>query len=284
MGGYGSGRWGWSSKKTQVEDCHKWSIFTLKPCLILGFSGRTRWTRGEREIGSISFRVLGNERPNALRLIYTKGAKSGNPEEFDYQVNLTTTPLAWGGVRYWFLCPIVGCVRRVGCLYLPPGGKYFGCRHCYNLSYQSQQEGNSERSMFRRLSLEMQDIYPRANWKDVRDMFDGKTPRHLALLAAERYLAEWQDYDPYEGYLTAGELCEQSGLTVVNLKELKDSRLLNPDTRDGRYRPKLAGWGKKLAYLLGEGWEIEEIKGWSKERWKSENPRQWPPERVSKKG
>jgi len=40
-------------------------------------------------------------------------------------------------------------------------------------------------------------------------------------------------------------------------------------------------WGKKLAYLLGEGWSVDEIKRWSKERWKSGNPRGWPPEKMS---
>ena len=42
--------------------------------------------------------------------------------------------------------------------------------------------------------------------------------------------------------------------------------------------PIVAGWGKKLAYPLGDDWKIEEIKRWSKERWKAGNPRQWPPE------
>ncbi|MHC4354801.1 MAG: hypothetical protein ACYS0H_19035, partial [Planctomycetota bacterium] len=34
----------------------------------------------------------------------------------------------------------VYCGRRVGTLYLVSGGKYFGCRHCYNLSYESRNE------------------------------------------------------------------------------------------------------------------------------------------------
>jgi hypothetical protein len=34
-----------------------------------------------------------------------------------------------------------------------------------------------------------------------------------------------------------------------------------------------AGWGKKLAYLLREGWEIEKIQAWAKGRWEAENPR-----------
>jgi len=48
-----------------------------------------------------------------------------------YRVSLTTTPLPWGGLRWWFTCPLVvegrSCGRRVGKLYLPPGRGYFGC-------------------------------------------------------------------------------------------------------------------------------------------------------------
>jgi len=47
-------------------------------------------------------------------------------------------------VRYWFICPLsvngVYCGRRVGTLYLASGGPYFGCRHCYNLTYESRNE------------------------------------------------------------------------------------------------------------------------------------------------
>ncbi len=30
--------------------------------------------------------------------------------------------------------------RRCGKLYLPPGGRHYGCRACYELSYESAQE------------------------------------------------------------------------------------------------------------------------------------------------
>ena len=47
-------------------------------------------------------------------------------------------------VRYWFICPLsrngVYCGRRVGNLYKAPGADYFGCRHCYDLSYESRNE------------------------------------------------------------------------------------------------------------------------------------------------
>ena len=123
----------------------------------------------------------------------------------------------------------------------------------------------------------MQDNYPGINWKDARALLEDKTTPHMERLAFERYLREWQDYDPYEDYLNAEELCRQSGLGAEDLPKLEAARLLLPDVKDGRYRPKLAGWGKKLTYLLREGWEIEEIKTWAKGRWKSGNPREWPP-------
>jgi hypothetical protein len=279
MGGYGSGRWGWGGKKTQVEECIKWRIVGLKNYLNPGHWGTTRWMIGERESGSISFRVLGDEEPEALQVSYTIGARSGNPQDFKYRVNLTTTPLPWGGVRYWFVCPLQGCGRRVGCLYLPPGSKYFGCRHCYDLSYESQQDGNWSRGFYDRMALEMSGNYPGITGKDVKTLLDGKQSRNLSSLYLEKALSHLKNYDRYEGYLSAEELCQQSGLTSENLIKLEETRLLVPDTKDGRYRPKLVGWGKKLAYLLGEGWGIEEIKIWSKERWKSKNPREWPPKR-----
>ena len=31
----------------------------------------------------------------------------------------------------------------MGKLYLPPGGRYFGCRHCHDLTYRSRQESDA---------------------------------------------------------------------------------------------------------------------------------------------
>ena len=260
MGGSGSGRWGWHNKKTQVEVCYRWPISGLKKYLKPGTWSGTCWMKGEKETGSLGYRVLGDERPETLRVFYTINKRSGNSDDLDYRINLVTTPLYWGSVRYWFECPLDGCGRRVGCLYLPPGGRYFACRHCYDLSYRSQSEWHRDKAMFERLAGKMQNKYPGLNWKDMRDIFGGKQPGHWIRMASNRNLAELEAYDWYEGYLTADELCRDSGLTPENLKELESVRVLVPDTEDGRYRPKLAGWGKKLAYLLGQGWTLVEIK------------------------
>ncbi|MEK7153190.1 MAG: hypothetical protein AAB834_04530, partial [Patescibacteria group bacterium] len=79
-----------------------------------------------------------------MRLWYTHtNSWSGEKSDMDYKVNLITTPCHYGGVRYWFICPLTKngshCGRRVGVLYLC--GKYYGCRYCCNIAYQSQFEG-----------------------------------------------------------------------------------------------------------------------------------------------
>ena len=125
----------------------------------------------------------------------------------------------------------------------------------------------------------MQDECPGMNWRDARTIFDEKSTPHAQRKALKWYLRKPQDFDPYDGYLSMDELCQQGGLAVNDLNKLEVARLLLPDTKDGRYRPKLAGWGRKLSYLLGVGWTIEEIQAWAKNRWKTQNPRQWPPER-----
>ena len=94
--------------------------------------------------------------PNAawLRLTYTA---SGNP--MDYRVQLVTTQPTYGGCRWWFLCPLArqdgGPPRRVAKLYLPPGGRYFGSREAYGLTYTSCQDSGKFDGLYRRLAAHM---------------------------------------------------------------------------------------------------------------------------------
>jgi hypothetical protein len=44
----------------------------------------------------------------------------------------------------------VPCGRRVSALYLPPGAKWFGCRHCYELTYESAQTHDKRVDALRR--------------------------------------------------------------------------------------------------------------------------------------
>jgi hypothetical protein len=55
------------------------------------------------------------------------------------------------GERPWFICPGAGCGRRVAVLYGP--GRYFLCRHCYDLGYQSQRDNRMYRALHKALSI-----------------------------------------------------------------------------------------------------------------------------------
>ena len=90
---------------------------------------------------SITISTFMDGEDSYLRIMYyDRDLSNGKRIEHDYTVRLTTTPCNYGGVRWWFSCPLitnrVPCGRRVGTLY-----KYdelFGCRHCYNLTYNSR--------------------------------------------------------------------------------------------------------------------------------------------------
>jgi hypothetical protein len=53
-----------------------------------------------------------------------------------YNIELTTSALAHGGLRYWFKCPL--CGQRVGRLYKHPLNQILACRKCNKLEYRSR--------------------------------------------------------------------------------------------------------------------------------------------------
>jgi hypothetical protein len=147
MGGFGSGeRW---SKKAVVEGCHSLDTADLKRMNMLAADvtdrrGSLEWRRGgETEpSSSVGYVLTLGGGSGTLRLLYRMGQPG---ETFDYPVRLVTTGCHLGGVRWWFTCPLssngVACGRRVRKLYL--SGRYFGCRHCHDLTYTSTQESDS---------------------------------------------------------------------------------------------------------------------------------------------
>lgn len=64
-------------------------------------------------------------------------------EDERYPVRIVRTPCNLGGSRPWFICPALGCGRRVAILY---GGGIFACRHCYQLAYASAREDAGDRA------------------------------------------------------------------------------------------------------------------------------------------
>ncbi len=133
--------------KTTVEQATQLNIFKLKEFGLLdGFYHSTTlsWTwRLSGHKSSIGIAV--DTEDLYAKVNYTNTKRStGEKTDYDYKISLTTTPCNFGSVRYWFICPLskngVSCGRRTGTLYLASGGNYFGCRHCYDLSYESRNE------------------------------------------------------------------------------------------------------------------------------------------------
>ena len=112
-------------------------------------NGNITWSYGGAERSSIGFVVVidGNEADN-IRLQYTHTSSwTGEKESMDLRVALISTPCRYGGKRYWFICPLTKngkyCGRRVGVLFSI--GKWFGCRHCGDIAYNSQMRGGRYR-------------------------------------------------------------------------------------------------------------------------------------------
>lgn len=142
----GSGSWYRWNRKDTVESCQNLDInrWHREGLLSPGQSFGWSWKDDQgNEKGSISVRVLSD----AVELFYIINPKSESPEEIHYQVPLTRTSCNYGGGRPWFVCPGTGCGRRVVKLYL--GSKYFLCRNCHNLAYESQRENRSDRLFYK---------------------------------------------------------------------------------------------------------------------------------------
>jgi hypothetical protein len=151
LGGYGSGPGGYSSKLT-VEDCKPLKIEKLFRDRLIGLwkgSGSLVWryTNTGEKAGSVDFRLdTDYEDWIKMTLEYTVTNREDEKTEVKEPIQITYTRPNYGGKRWWFLCPLIKngrlCNRRVGRLYHPSGGLYFGCRHCYDLTYTSCQDSH----------------------------------------------------------------------------------------------------------------------------------------------
>ena len=137
------GRW-YCNRKATAEESYGLSMSYLKRLGMLTEKENIQqisWTsiRTQKSITMIIGVFITNDNPSIV-LMYTLSDREGNKADYDDVISLLTTTCNFGGIRYWFGCP--SCCKRVSVLYLAPGGIYFRCRNCNNLSYQSR---NSDR-------------------------------------------------------------------------------------------------------------------------------------------
>ncbi len=159
-------------KKTMVEECWALDMKWLKDKIdftkkdLTEISMRSTW--GNRFIAVITYV------PRDPMEIYHHwyNPKSEINEVISYRLPWEATPCYYGGFRYWFTCPNCHSRRRV--LYLPKTAKQFACRVCYNLCYESQQEGKSIWWTMSKATNELPE------WEDK--YYRARSPRRKAIL------------------------------------------------------------------------------------------------------
>jgi hypothetical protein len=146
VGGVGSGNWYRFNKKSTTDVCQSIDVRYLHCNGLLkpGHYFSLRWSPAGRQtssIGGVAYR-------DQVTLLYRhRIGLGGEWEDVKETVPLTWTACNFGGERPWFICPRAGCGRRVAILYAP--GRYFLCRHCYDLTYQSQRDNMMYRALHR---------------------------------------------------------------------------------------------------------------------------------------
>jgi hypothetical protein len=166
MGGPGSGarlHWWRPEKKETVEGCLSLDVNALMREGVLRAGalvrGNCQWEpRGGEPFALEIDADLRQEGQQGMTLCHRARDDEDKTEWPLYAVDLVSTAPHFGGLRWWFLCPLivdgVPCRRRVGKLYLPPRADYFGCRRCHDLTYTSSQEAHGD-AVLRRVAANL---------------------------------------------------------------------------------------------------------------------------------
>lgn len=145
MGGSGSGQWYRYRAKETTDDLRSLDVNWLnrKGYLAQGRRSFIHWWRGNEHAGNINIYT----EEGSILLDYKTRFSGGDWENVTERICLSWTYCNYGGRRPWFICPGIvngiSCRRRAAKLYL--AGRYFLCRHCYDLVYESQRESKRHR-------------------------------------------------------------------------------------------------------------------------------------------
>lgn len=158
MDGIGRGNWQRTNSKRTVEHSLTIDVNKLSRDGLLrdGAIGTIDWSDSQtgRRVGSVQFQShsTGEAGTKLLQLRY-RWERSLNVCE---NISLVSTIPHFGGVRWWFLCPIGdcpnSCSNRVGKLHLRDG--HFGCRSCHDLTYLSCQRSHQLERLLNRAGFD----------------------------------------------------------------------------------------------------------------------------------
>ena len=132
MGGSGSTRWDGHRKRRSVENCQCMSIRDLKEAGIL-WSSKPEW-RWEGILPE----------PEEWRDCTIPGCEDCRPMVYvpfwDEYAHVEAWHPRFGGISWWFRCSKCDC--RCLKLYRPYGQRWFYCRRCWELAYESSQDAH----------------------------------------------------------------------------------------------------------------------------------------------
>ena len=143
MGGYGSGQWVRTGTKRSTSSAIALDICALTQHGLLGPSRSTTATstwsnsRTGETIGTVEHTIRAERDRGEMELRYWSN-DFGESVQVQSIVTLETTHPHFGGVRWWFRCPLSGKRSRV--LYKISGERYFACRDALGLTYDSCNE------------------------------------------------------------------------------------------------------------------------------------------------
>ena len=145
----------WCSSKMTVEECRELDInrFVRAGMIAPLQIGTVTWR--DQHTGKVVASIDFLTKPVGDSLELLLKYRLQRQENVNLPIRLQTTVPHFGGSRWWFTCPLLNdglpCRRRVGKLYLR--GKFFGCRHCHDLTYRSCQEAHQTERIFAKLGI-----------------------------------------------------------------------------------------------------------------------------------
>jgi hypothetical protein len=142
-------------KKATVESCRSIDVLDWNRL------GRFRWPQSFSTAwatdGTPTASIHVETERHSVKLRYRVSFPGLESSGVVQSVPVVWTACRFGGERPWFVCPGssrgVCCGRRVTKLY--GAGRLFACRHCYRLTYTSQQESLCQRGAWKSHKIRM---------------------------------------------------------------------------------------------------------------------------------
>lgn len=209
MGGDGSTRWDYHCRKRTVEEAAQLTIAAIRAAIPRKYGGDGRYEyqrdqgfaayfpslapatkprvprarRDSRWPVGLSAILPQYDSPRLERSVFCQ-LMYGNAS---LDVELRASPMRFGGLRWWIVCP--GCQRQRTSLYLPRGARAWRCRTCYGLSYYAQRLEPKARTELRmqRISRRLHSVWWE-NWLD----FPPAKPKWMRQRAYARHVAAWE--------------------------------------------------------------------------------------------